>query len=169
MLKKNSAFDFLSYGKLRSSFAQVGSDTDPYQLTTTYGKTTVNGSFGNTTFPFGNVPAYQIANTLGNSKLVPEKTSSFEVGTELAFLQSRLSFDFSYYVNDSKNQILAIPVPVSTGYSYNEVNAGEIQNKGIELTVTGTPIKTDNFTWIYLARLPKITVMYYPCQMAFPR
>jgi len=147
LLKNNSSFDFLSYGKLRSSFAQVGSDTDPYQLTTTYAKTTVNGSFGNTTFPFGNVPAYQIGSTLGNSTLQPEKTSSFEIGTELAFLQSRLSFDFSYYINDSKNQILSIPIPNSTGYSFSVVNAGEIQNKGIELTVSGTPIKTTDVTW----------------------
>jgi TonB-linked SusC/RagA family outer membrane protein len=147
LLKKSTGWDFLSYGKLRASFAQVGSDTDPYELTTTYGKTVVNGSFGNTTFPFGNVPAYQIASTLGNANLKPEQTTSFEIGTELAFLQSRLSFDFSYYVNDSKNQIIAQPVPSSTGYSSEEVNAGEIQNKGIELTINGTPIQTSNFKW----------------------
>lgn len=147
LLKNSSIADILSYGKIRSSFAQVGSDTDPYELTTTYGRTTVNGSFGNTTFPFGNVPAYQIGSTLGNAALKPEQTSSFEIGTELAFLQSRLSFDFSYYVNNSKNQIISIPVPNSTGYGFNEVNAGEIQNKGIELTINGTPIQTSNVTW----------------------
>jgi TonB-linked SusC/RagA family outer membrane protein len=147
LLKNNSSFDFLSYGKLRSSFAQVGSDTDPYELLTTYGKTVVRGSFGNTTFPFGNVPAVQVGSTLGNSTLKPEQTSSFEIGTELAFLQSRLSFDFSYYVNDSKNQIISIPIPNSTGYGFNVVNAGEIQNKGIELTISGTPIQTRDVTW----------------------
>jgi len=147
LLKNTSIANVLSYGKLRASFAQVGSDTNPYELTTTYGKTTVSGSFGNTTFPFGNVPAYQIGSVLGNAALKPEQTSSFEIGTELAFLQSRLSFDFSYYVNDSKNQILAIPIPNSTGYSSSEVNAGEIQNKGIELTINGTPIQTSDFTW----------------------
>ena len=147
LLKNSTLANLLSYGKLRASFAQVGSDTNPYELLTTYGKTTINGSFGNTTFPFGNVPAVQVGSVLGNSTLKPEQTSSFEIGTELAFLQSRLSFDFSYYVNDSKNQIISIPIPNSTGYGFNEVNAGEIQNKGIELTISGTPIKTTNVTW----------------------
>jgi TonB-linked SusC/RagA family outer membrane protein len=147
LLKNSGIADFLSYGKLRSSFAQVGSDTNPYQLLTTYGKTTINGSFGNTTFPFGNVPALQVGSTLGNATLKPEQTTSFEIGTELAFFQSRLSIDFSYYVNDSKNQIISIPIPNSTGYGFNTINAGEIQNKGIELSMRGTPIKTSDFTW----------------------
>ncbi|MDB5144901.1 MAG: SusC/RagA family TonB-linked outer membrane protein [Mucilaginibacter sp.] len=146
LLKNSGIADFLSYGKLRSSFAQVGSDTNPYQLLTTYGKTTINGSFGSTTFPFGNVPALQVGSTLGNATLKPEQTTSFEIGTELAFLQNRLSVDFSYYVNDSKNQIISIPIPNSTGYGFNTINAGEIQNKGIELTMRGTPIKTSDFT-----------------------
>lgn len=147
-LLKNSAFsDILSYGKLRSSFAQVGSDTNPYALKTIYQSTVVNGSFGNTTFPFGNVPALQVGSTLGNATLKPEQTTSFEVGTELAFLQSRLSVDFSYYVNDSKNQIISVPIPNSTGYGFNNINAGEIQNKGIELALNGTPIKTQDFSW----------------------
>ena len=147
-LLKNSGIDnILSYGKLRSSFAQVGSDTNPYQLLTTYGKTTINGSFGGTTFPFGNVTALQVGAVLGNAKLKPEQTTSFEIGTELAFFSSRLSVDFSYYVNDSKNQIISIPIPNSTGYGFNTINAGEIQNKGIELTMRGIPIKTSNFSW----------------------
>lgn len=147
LLKNAGIGDFLSYGKLRSSFAQVGSDTNPYSLLTTYGKTTVNGSFGSTTFPFGNVTALQVGSVLGNAKLKPEQTTSFEIGTELAFLQSRLSIDFSYYVNDSKNQIISIPIPNSTGYGFNTINAGEIQNKGIELSMRGTPIKTSDFSW----------------------
>ena len=147
LLKNSSIANFLSYGKLRSSFAQVGSDTNPYQLLTSYGKTTVNGSFGSTTFPFGNVPALQVGSTLGNAALKPERTSSFEIGTELAFLDNRLSIDFSYYINDSKDQIISVPIPNSTGYGFNTINAGEIQNKGIELSLRGTPIKTDNFSW----------------------
>ena len=147
LLKNSGIADFLSYGKLRASFAQVGSDTNPYELLTTYGKTAINGSFGSTVFPFGSVPGVQVGSVLGNSNLVPEQTTSFEVGTELGFFQSRLSFDFSYYVNDSKNQIISIPIPNSTGYGFDEVNAGEIQNKGIELTISGTPVKTSDVTW----------------------
>lgn len=147
LLKNSGIADFLSYGKLRSSFAQVGSDTNPYELMTTYGRTTVSGSFGSTTLPFGNVAGVQVGSTIGNPALKPEQTTSFEIGTELAFLQSRLSFDFSYYVNDSKNQIILNPIPNSTGYGFNTINAGEIQNKGIELSINGTPIKTSNLTW----------------------
>ncbi|WP_183578098.1 SusC/RagA family TonB-linked outer membrane protein [Mucilaginibacter sp. X5P1] len=147
LLKNSDISNVLSYGKIRSSFAQVGNDTNPYELTTTYGRSTINGSFGNTAFPFGSVPALQIGSVIGNPTLKPEQTSSFEIGTELSFLQSRLSFDFSYYVNHSKNQILAIPIPNSTGYGFNEENTGEVQNKGIEVTISGTPIKTTDFSW----------------------
>lgn len=147
LLKNSGISNILSYGKIRASYAQVGSDTNPYQLLTTYGSTQVNGSFGNTKFPFGNVAALQIQNTLGNSQLVPEQTSAFEIGTELSFLQDRLTVDLSYYTNDSKNQIVAVPIPNSTGYGFSVVNAGEIQNKGIELAVSGTPIKTRYLTW----------------------
>lgn len=146
-LLKNSSFaDFLSYGKLRSSFAQVGSDTNPYALNTIYGSTLINGDFGSTKFPLGSVPALQVGSTLGNPTLKPEITTSFEIGTELGFLQGRLSADFSYYVNDSKNQIIPVPIPNSTGYSFSTVNAGEIQNKGIELALRGIPIQTHDFS-----------------------
>lgn len=144
VLKKSGSFEFLDYGKLRSSYAQVGNDTDPYQLFSTFQRGEINGSFGSTTFPFGNVTALMAGSTLGNSNLKPEKTSSFEIGTELGFLKNRISVDFSYYVNNSKNQIVAIPVPGSTGYGFSITNAGEIQNKGIELSLRGTPVKTSS-------------------------
>lgn len=147
LLKNNSTWDFLSYGKLRSSYAMVGNDTDPYQLATTYSSTKISGSFGNTTFPFGNVPGLMASSTIGNPDLKPEKTTSFEIGTELGFLKNRLTADFSYYKNDSKNQILSIPIPASTGYSYSVVNAGEVQNSGVEASLRGTPIKTTDVTW----------------------
>ncbi|EHQ27637.1 SusC/RagA family TonB-linked outer membrane protein [Mucilaginibacter paludis] len=148
LFKNSGIAEILNYGKLRSSYAQVGSDTSPYQLTTTYSSATVNGSFGNTKFPFGNVPGLQIGSMQGNNQLSPEQTSAFEIGTELSFFQSRFSVDFSYYTNDSKKQILSAPVPNSTGYGSQVVNAGEIKNKGIELALSGTPIKTGyGLTW----------------------
>jgi TonB-linked SusC/RagA family outer membrane protein len=142
MLKDNAITNILNYGKIRSSFAQVGNDTDPYQLLSTYSRGTINGNFGSTVFPFGNVAALMAGSTIGNSTLKPEKTSSFEIGTELGFFNNRFSVDFSYYKNNSKNQILSIPIPGSTGYGFSVVNAGEIQNNGVELSLRGTPIKT---------------------------
>ncbi|MBB6273569.1 TonB-linked SusC/RagA family outer membrane protein [Pedobacter cryoconitis] len=147
LLKSSSINNWLSYGKLRSSWAQVGNDTDPYQLATTYGRTVISGNFGNTTFPFGNVPGLSASSTIGNNELRPEKTSSFEVGTELGFLDGRVSVDFSYYKNNSKDQIISVPIPNSTGYGFALVNAGEIQNKGVELSLRGTVIKSTNVNW----------------------
>jgi len=147
LLKNSSINNILSYGKLRSSWAQVGNDTDPYQLLTTFSKATVNGSFGSTVFPFGNVAALTAGTTLGNINLKPEKTAAFEIGTELGFLDNRISVDFSYYKSNSKDQILSIPIPNSTGYGFSVVNAGEVQNKGVELSLRGTIIKSSDITW----------------------
>ncbi len=147
LLKNSSITDILSYGKVRSSWAKVGNDTDPYQLLSVFGKTTINGNFGSTVFPFGNVAALTPGSTIGNIDLKPEKTTSFEVGTELGLLESRISIDFSYYKNNSKNQILSIPIPNSTGYGFSVVNAGEVENKGIELGLRGTVIKSTNVSW----------------------
>lgn len=85
--------------------------------------------------------------TIGNPDLKPEKTGSYEIGTELGFFNNRLSLDFSYYRNNSKNQILSIPIPLSTGFGFNVVNAGEVRNRGVELSMRGTPIKTKDFSF----------------------
>jgi TonB-linked SusC/RagA family outer membrane protein len=142
LLKESAIANILDYGKIRSSYAQVGNDPEPYQLQTTFSRAEILGGFGSTTFPFGNVGGLMWGTTIGNPDLKPEKTTSFEVGAELGFLKNRLSVDVSYYANNSKNQILSIPIPTSTGYSFRVVNAGEIQNKGIELSLRGTPIRT---------------------------
>ncbi|MCW3109073.1 MAG: TonB-dependent receptor plug [Segetibacter sp.] len=139
---------WLNYGKLRSSWAQVGNDAAPYQLQSYYGKTTINGGFGSTVFPLGTVPGYTLGNQIGSPDLKPEITTAFEVGTEMAFLKSRISVDFSYYQNNSKNQILAVPIPSSTGFTSRISNVGLVKNRGIELGVRGTPVKTaSGFTW----------------------
>ena len=147
--------NILSYGKLRANYAKVGSDTDPYQLLTTFSRGEINGGFGTTTFPFGNVSAFMSGSTLGNAELKPEITTSAEVGAELGFFKNRLTVDFSYYNNNSKNQILAIPIANSTGYGFNVVNAGKIKNSGVELALRGTPVKTENFSWELMGTFTK--------------
>ncbi|WP_448672883.1 MULTISPECIES: SusC/RagA family TonB-linked outer membrane protein [Chitinophagaceae] len=137
----------LSYGKLRASWAQVGNDADPYLDGTYYSRAVINGSFGSTTFPFNGVPGLMTGSTIGNKGIRPEITTSYEFGTELGFFKNRLTLDFSYYQNKSKDQILTIPIPASTGFSYQVVNAGAIRNRGVELSLRGTPIKTQNITW----------------------
>lgn len=137
----------LNYGKVRANWAQVGADTDPYQLLSVFNRGEVLSGFGSTTFPFGNVAALMAGATIGNIGLKPEITTSFELGTELGFLNNRVYVDFSYYNNESRNQILNIPIPNSTGYGFRLVNAGKIKNNGVELTLRGTPVKSENLTW----------------------
>ncbi len=147
LLKNSSVSDWLQYGKLRSSWAQVGNDADPYLLASYYGRTTISGGFGSTVFPLGSVPGYTMGNQIGSPNLRPEITTAYEVGAELGFLRNRLSLDVSYYRNKSKDQILAIPIATSSGYTSRVTNAGNVENKGVEIALRGTPIKNANFTW----------------------
>lgn len=142
LLKDSKISNVLEYGKIRASWAQVGNDADPYLLNTYYDRTNILSSFGATRFPLNSVPGLAQANRIGDPKLKPEITTAFEIGTELSFFKNRLSFDFSYYQNKSKDQILSIPVSAVTGYTTKVVNAGTIQNKGVELAFRGIPIQT---------------------------
>lgn len=144
LLKNSSVANWLQYGKLRSSWAQVGNDADPYLLESYFGKTTINGGFGSTVFPFGTVPGYTLGNQIGSANLQPEITTAFEVGTELGLLKNRMTVDFSYYENRSRNQILAIPIPSSTGFTARVANGGLVRNRGVELGLRGTVVKAAN-------------------------
>ncbi|RAJ03926.1 TonB-linked SusC/RagA family outer membrane protein [Chitinophaga skermanii] len=148
LMKDSKAHDILNYGKLRASYAAVGNDADPYLLKTYYDRTVVSGGFGSIIFPFMGTPGLSLSDRIGNPNLKPEKTTAFEVGTELGFFENRLYIDFSYYENRSKDLILPIPSPPSIGYTTRINNTGEVKNTGIELAVRGTPVKTQSgFTW----------------------
>ena len=149
LLKGTAAGNIINYGKVRASWAQVGNDAGPYLLYTTYSQGNISDGFtngGNTLFPFNGTPGFMINNLLGDPNIKPEITTSSEVGTELGFLNNRLSLVANLYTNKSKNQIVQSSVAPSSGYLYSTVNAGVIQNKGIELTLHGTPIRTHDFT-----------------------
>ncbi|MCL4640931.1 MULTISPECIES: SusC/RagA family TonB-linked outer membrane protein [Olivibacter] len=129
---------FLNYGKLRGSWAQVGNATNPYQTLSTYLAVTPS---------FGGIPQYRIDPQLPPLELKPEKVNSTEIGLELGAFNSRLRFDATYYNKITTNQIMAIDLPKFGGASTLLINAGEIQNKGLELQLGGTLIKKDNFSW----------------------
>jgi hypothetical protein len=113
-----------------------------------YEKTSINGGFGTTVFPFGTVPGYTLGNQIGSPTLRPEITTAFELGTELGFFKNRFSLDFSYYQNNSRDQILAVPIATSTGFASRVSNIGLVKNNGVELGMRGTPVKTaSGFTW----------------------
>ncbi|RDY60060.1 SusC/RagA family TonB-linked outer membrane protein [Flagellimonas nanhaiensis] len=129
--------DLLSFAKLRAGWAKVGNDTDPYGL---------NNFFALGT-PVGSNPTASPSNNLANADLKPEIQDSWEVGTDLRFFNNRLGLDFTYYNTVSKNQILDIDLPTTSGKTSRTINAGKIKNYGVELMLTGTPVSTDNFTW----------------------
>ncbi len=129
--------DLLSFAKLRASYAQVGNDTGPYQLSGTYSADQ----------PFNGVTAFSYTNSLPPVDLKPEITASSELGLEMRFLKNRIGFDLTLYDMKSRNQILAVDVAPSTGFTSMRINAGEIENKGIELVVNATPIKLKHFSW----------------------
>lgn len=124
----------ISFAKLRVSGAQVGNDTDPYRTSKYYGQSEFPGS--------ASVPS-----TLYNTNFKPEITTSFETGLEMIFFNRRLGFDVNFYISETKNQILEVPVDITTGYSSAVLNAGKVQNRGIELVLNGSPVKTNNFQW----------------------
>lgn len=129
----------IDYGKLRAAYGMVGKDTDPYRTAATY--TTATG------FPLNGQVGYVRSASKGSDQLVPEMTTTLELGTELRLLKNRLGLDFTWYKANSKDQILAVPVSTTTGYSQVWINAGEIENKGIELVLNGTPVKRGDFRW----------------------
>ncbi len=131
---------WISYGKLRGSFAQIGiAPVTPY-LTSTY----YNNAFGQ---PVNGVTAWTRDDTRGADNLKPEFTDNKEAGLEMQFFKNRVGFDMSYYKINSKDVINPVLVPTSTGFNSYILNSGEIENKGIELVLNGTPVKTNNFTW----------------------
>ncbi|HEY4288524.1 MAG TPA: SusC/RagA family TonB-linked outer membrane protein [Puia sp.] len=148
-LLKESAIDrVLNYGKLRASWAQVGNDANPYLLNTTYGQTSIAGGFagGNTVFPFNGVPGLAVNNLLGDPAIKPEITTAREIGVELGFLNNRLTLDANYYNSRHKNLIVQSNVAPASGYSFATVNAGVEQNKGVEFTLRGTPVRSQHFS-----------------------
>ncbi len=137
-LMGDSRPDWLTFGKLRASWAKVGKDTEPY-VTNTYlwpVGTYLNGMTG-----VGNTW------TTGNPFLKPEITKSTEVGIEMRFFNNRLHFDYAFYTNNSINQIMEPRLSNYIGYILRKVNGGDVYNKGMELTIGGIPVLTRDFTW----------------------
>ena len=129
--------DVLTAGKLRTSFAKVGNDTDPYKLQMYYG---INQTM--LSYPTGN-----FSSTLPTFDLQPEITKSWEIGTNLNFFSSRLILDVTYYRNNSENQIMPVPLPTSSGYFSKWMNAAHLRNTGLEAQLTGNILRTSDFDW----------------------
>lgn len=129
--------DAVSFGKVRMNYAQVGSDAPALALINYY----------NLIGSFGGVPMASANSTTNNPDLVPENTNSSELGLEMMFFKNRMGFDFSFYNQTTLNQIVPAKLSSSTGMIARYVNAGEINNKGIELSLSATPIQMGDFEW----------------------
>lgn len=138
MSRSDNAPSWLSYGKLRASYAFAGNDLGAYELYNTYwiGKD-----------PNGVTTAGRNA-TLYNDSVKNELIRNLELGTELRFFQNRLGIDFTYYKSNAFNQLLNLPMDPLSGYSSRKVNAGNIQNQGIELVINGQILRApEGFSW----------------------
>ncbi len=125
---------WIDFTKLRASWAQVGNDSQPYIISKYYDNS-----------PF--VGSAITDNQLYNPLLKPEQTTSAEFGIDARFFGDRLGFDLAYYNTVSDNQILSVPLDYATGYSSQYINAGKVQNRGLEAMLYVSPIKTKNFQW----------------------
>lgn len=131
--------DFLSYGKLRASYAQVGKDAEPYSTGITFGSPSI--------YPLNGQVGYTRNQTIGSPDLKPEMTTSIEVGADLRFLNDRMGLDLTWYKANSEDQILTVPISNAAGATRLITNAGEIENHGIELQFNATPLQTQNWQW----------------------
>ncbi|MEI9808059.1 MAG: SusC/RagA family TonB-linked outer membrane protein [Bacteroidota bacterium] len=140
---------WLNYGKLRGSWANVGSDAAPYNLAFAY--LTLPSAYAqyslNIQFPFNGLLGFIVPNSLPNANLKPQNQTSFEFGAELKMFNSRVNLDVTYYSSKTKEQIISLNVPRSTGFFSKVINAGSLENKGIEATLGLVPVKTRDITW----------------------
>ncbi len=127
---------FVSFAKFRGSYTRVGNDAAPYLLTQTY------------SFSQGGVGGFiNRDGTQAIGDLKPELTTSLEFGFDGRFFDNRMGLDVTFYKTNSVNQLLSLPLAPASGFSNQYINAGDIENSGVELTLTGSPIKKDDFSW----------------------
>lgn len=129
--------DWLSFGKVRAGYAEVGNDLPANNVYDSY--SVLNN--------FGSAALFSYPGTKQNGNLKPEKTKEIELGLETRMFNNRVALDFTWYKKNTTNQLMPVSTTTATGFSRRWVNAGEIQNKGIELGLKINPIRTDDFKW----------------------
>ncbi len=137
---------WLNFGKVRASYAEVGNDPIPGRL-----GYKIIGSTLATGYPTGyNSTIYE-----DFDNLKPERTKSWELGMEASLLKNRISLDVSLYKTNTTDLLYTVPQSTSTGYAYSFINAGETENKGVEVFLALTPLKSRNFEWKIAANWSK--------------
>ncbi len=127
---------WISFGKIRASYTQVGNDPDPYLLKQRF------------QFALGAEQGFISRNQIKSIQdLKPEKTKSYEVGLDWRFLEGRLGLDATLYQSNTINQLLYVGLPMASGFNRRYINAGNIENKGIEIQLNAIPVETNDFSW----------------------
>lgn len=140
-----SAKRAFNHGKLRASITSVGNDALAYQNNNPgFESSVINSGFGQNIFPFNGTPGYTYQNTMGNPGLKNERQNAKEAGFEVGLLEDRIQADFTVYTSLTKDQILRVPAPSSSGYTFRYINAGEVRNTGFEARLQVSPIKQKN-------------------------
>ncbi|MCB0504181.1 MAG: SusC/RagA family TonB-linked outer membrane protein [Cyclobacteriaceae bacterium] len=154
--------NILTYAKFRASYAKVGNDAPPYSTASVFFApqggpgSSITGNFGRVDFPLNGVPGFTEGNVIGNPNLTPEFTTELEFGTDLRFLNDRIGIDLTYFTKKSEDQIVTVQAPPSSGFSFQVLNSGTIENKGWEVLLKGTPIKTADWRWDISVNYTKI-------------
>ena len=128
---------WLNFGKFRANYAEVGDDTGPFRVFNTYDVATAFNGAGVASNP----------TSLNNLNLKPQRQKSYEFGLEMKVLDNRVGFDIAYYNTTTEDQIVNVPFSNATGYGNRWLNAGTIENKGVEVQLNVTPLKMEDFRW----------------------
>ena len=130
----------ISFFKLRASIAQVGNDTDPYIINTAYSVSQLKNEGSDKNY-------MTIPNTVYDQNLKPERKTSWELGVDYRMFTNRLGLDFTFYKENTRDQIMSVSLPSASGVSSAYINAGNIQNTGFEMALNATPVETRDFSW----------------------
>ncbi|PTX22775.1 TonB-linked SusC/RagA family outer membrane protein [Pontibacter mucosus] len=129
--------EWLTHGKIRANYAEVGNDAPALSVRDVYDKPT----------GYGNIPLFSLPDIKNNENLKPERSKSFEAGLEAEFFNGLFGFDFTWYTSKTVDQIIPVSTTAASGYTQRFVNAGEVENKGIEVAAFVTPVNTPDITW----------------------
>ncbi|WP_286735876.1 MULTISPECIES: SusC/RagA family TonB-linked outer membrane protein [Sphingobacterium] len=145
-LPKNN---ILSFGKARLAYGRTGNDAGVYQTTARYIQGFANGYYGSdiAKFPLNGTNSFLLSTQKGSDQLSPEMTTEFEAGLDLKFLNNRIGLDAVFYNRRTTDQIFPLSVDPASGFATMVTNVGEVRNRGIELLLSTTPIKTEKFRW----------------------
>ncbi len=130
----------ISFWKLRASIAQVGNDTDPYYINEAYSVSQMDHE--KTSSYYMTIPG-----SVKDFNLKPERKTSWELGTDYRMFNNRVGMDFTFYKENTRDQIMSVTVPGASGVGSALINAGDIQNSGFELALNTIPIETKDFSW----------------------